>query len=112
MPGNAVCVAARHSSYPNLQEKEEEGEEPTVLMLYPLAIRDVYKGGKSDGRKFKSRKRGVSHTTNVDKGTEKEGDTTTMNHDNDGDDDDDCVREEDSDNEENENKNNSKAKKK
>ena len=35
---------------------------PTVLKLYPLAVRQVYNGGKSDGRKFKSRKRGQVQT--------------------------------------------------
>ena len=37
---------------------------PTALKLYPLAIRDVFQGGKS-GRKFKSRKRGHDQITEV-----------------------------------------------
>ena len=31
---------------------------PAVVKLYPLAARDIYKGGKSDGRAFKGRRRG------------------------------------------------------
>jgi len=55
-----------------IQKKEEEGgsslflsdcasissSPPTVLLLYPLALRSAFAGGKAQGRKFKSRKRG------------------------------------------------------
>jgi hypothetical protein len=53
-PGNAVSVAARAKAIPSLPVDEHV---PIVLRLYPLAIRDEYAGGKSDGRKFKGRKR-------------------------------------------------------
>lgn len=55
LPGNAICVAARAQQVPSLPV---EGDVPIVLKLYPLAIRDVYAGGKADGRKFKGRRRG------------------------------------------------------
>ena len=55
LPGNAIHVAAHSDQVPDLPI---EGNVPIVLKLYPLAIRDVYAGGKSDGRKFKGRKRG------------------------------------------------------
>lgn len=55
LPGNAISVAARSDQVPDLPIK---GNVPIVLKLYPLALRDVYAGGKSDGRKFKGRKRG------------------------------------------------------
>lgn len=75
MPGNAVGVVGRtkhlEQLYPrlykllqNLESQKSDGitnvdpgSTPTALKLYPLAIRNVHKGGKS-GRKFKSRKRG------------------------------------------------------
>jgi hypothetical protein len=55
LPGNGVAVAARSSQFPKLGI---QGDVPIILQLYPIAIRDTYLGGKSDGRKFKSRKRG------------------------------------------------------
>jgi hypothetical protein len=55
LPGNAVAVAARAEQIPALPVEENV---PIVLKLYPLAIRDVYSGGKADGRKFKGRRRG------------------------------------------------------
>ena len=85
MPGNAIGVVGRVQNlmelYPCLYELlakvdskryaknnitvgkgEDENNfiatsSPTALKLYPLALRKVFKGGKS-GRKFKSRKRG------------------------------------------------------
>ena len=32
---------------------------PAVLKLYPMAIRETYRGGTTDGRKFKARRRGA-----------------------------------------------------
>ena len=67
VPGNAICVAARANerytptSILTTEIKittKNSFTEPTVLQLYPLAVRDCYAGGKTDGRKFKSRKRG------------------------------------------------------
>ena len=55
LPGNAIHVAAHSDQVPDLPIY---GNVPIVLKLYPLAIRNVYAGGKSDGRKFKGRKRG------------------------------------------------------
>lgn len=43
------------SSQPN---NKDNLSPPTVLQLYPLALRSVFVGGKAQGRKFKSRKRG------------------------------------------------------
>jgi len=86
IPGNAICIAARLS--PEFLENEtlqqEDGKEcsmhlnddametthdckvkidnelapPSVVKLYPIAVRESYSGGKKDGRKFKGRKRG------------------------------------------------------
>jgi hypothetical protein len=55
LPGNGVAVAARSSQFPKLGI---QGDVPIILQLYPIAVRDTYLGGRSDGRKFKSRKRG------------------------------------------------------
>lgn len=41
-------------------------DSPIVLKLYPLAHRDVYSGGKADGRKFKARKRSSSHFSSTE----------------------------------------------
>ena len=56
VPGNAIKVAARVSDVPLLQEYSCHGEEPVVLQLYPIALRDEHAGGKAK-RKFKQRKR-------------------------------------------------------
>ena len=53
IPGNAICIAAR--------EMQSSNSTPSVVKLYPLAIRESYKGGKSDGRAFKGRRRGTHH---------------------------------------------------
>ena len=102
IPGNGISVSGRvqdlKSQYPNLfqllqsqsivrNEFKNKGVEkksslicsldsPTVLKLYPLAIRDVFVGGKAGGRKFKSRKRGRYEISNdkVEKECAKEGD--------------------------------------
>eukprot|EP00985_Skeletonema_marinoi_P014952 scaffold7644_cov121-Skeletonema_marinoi.AAC.1 len=70
VPGNAICVAARTS----LQEvftsptsgRETGGNDdpspPAVLKLYPMAIRETYRGGTTDGRKFKARRRGAERS--------------------------------------------------
>ena len=100
MPGNAVGVVGRtrhlEQLYPCLYKvlqklalKRSENDEgltdadiesaPTALKLYPLAIRNVHKGGKS-GRKFKSRKRGhdeMSQDGCQTKGDESNGNCTT-----------------------------------
>eukprot|EP00804_Cyclotella_cryptica_P023417 CCRYP_000519-RB/>CCRYP_000519-RB protein AED:0.38 eAED:0.38 QI:346/0/0.5/1/0/0/2/0/485 len=77
LPGNAVCVAARLSPE-FLRDDDSSSSSPTrprtslsptpppsVLKLYPMAVRDSYRGGKSEGRKFKGRKRGCSRTTDT-----------------------------------------------
>ena len=62
LPGNAICVAARAQQVPALTVDDSV---PIVLKLYPLVIRDVYAGGKSNGRKFKGRRRvKISRTAN------------------------------------------------
>jgi hypothetical protein len=77
VPGNAICVAARTSlqdfftsptptdSDTNM-ERSETGNDPSppaVLKLYPMAIRETYRGGTTDGRKFKARRRGAERPT-------------------------------------------------
>lgn len=57
LPGNIVRVAARAEKVPLLPVDDNV---PIVLKLYPLAIRDVFAGGKSEGRKCKGRRRGKS----------------------------------------------------
>jgi len=90
IPGNAISVVSRvhniKNLYPRLYNlltnshhdthctKEQNvnsqlGEFPMVLQLYPLVTRDAYGGGKSDGRKFKSRKRGHSQVVSVENDT-------------------------------------------
>lgn len=68
VPGNAVAVAARLGDCPELRPLlsgaflggggTAAARDPAVLRLYPLAMRDAYAGGRADGRRFKSRKRG------------------------------------------------------
>jgi len=82
MPGNAIGVVGRvkhlESLYPSLYKLLQKidgkgnangpdltGPSPTSLKLYPLAVRNVFKGGKS-GRKFKSRKRGHDEISQSD----------------------------------------------
>jgi hypothetical protein len=73
LPGNAVAVAARSTHFPQF---DIDGDVPIVLQLYPIAIRDAYAGGKCDGRKFKSRKRGPTKRPDVsDEDTDIEGHT-------------------------------------
>lgn len=77
IPGNGISVVSKVKNikglYPQLfkllckpiahsEQKNQQSDYPMVLQLYPLVTRDVYDGGKSDGRKFKSRKRCFSHT--------------------------------------------------
>lgn len=69
IPGNAVAVAARSSQ---VAELGIEGDVPIVLQLYPIAVRDTYAGGRSDGRKFKSRKRGPTKQINSNQDDEEE----------------------------------------
>ena len=42
------------------KKKTSAALTPAVVKLYPLAARDPYKGGRSDGRAFKGRRRGVA----------------------------------------------------
>lgn len=65
VPGNAVCIAARLTSefYKRKGTSNQRlVTEPSVIKLYPITIRDSYDGGKSDGRKFKGRRRGGMRT--------------------------------------------------
>ena len=68
VPGNAIRICCRTK---DLQNDERIGlgqqqpsaplmtnsQDPVVVQLYPLAIRDEFMGGKTGGRKGKSRKR-------------------------------------------------------
>ena len=106
IPGNAICVAARTSlqevfapletstnsndnttdattSYDHVA-KDNDPSPPAVLKLYPMAIRETYRGGTTGGRKFKSRRRGEDRqkknnkemsTTNTDNDTNDSDDT-------------------------------------
>ena len=83
IPGNAICVAARISSmkedtttttttttttkttssssynHDSSQTQSSSLPTPLVVKLYPMAARQKYGGGKSDGRAFKGRRRGA-----------------------------------------------------
>jgi hypothetical protein len=63
-PENAIAIVARTSDVPLLQKytfpDENHHDIPLVLQLYPIALRNCFSGGKSDGRKFKGRRRGPS----------------------------------------------------
>ena len=63
IPGNVICVAAREQSSvgSNTTISNNFLAAPSVVKLYPMAIRESYKGGKSDGRAFKGRRRGTHH---------------------------------------------------
>lgn len=56
IPGNAVRITARAKEVPLLQQLGVDAEEPVVLQLYPIAVRDEHTGGKAK-RKKKQRKR-------------------------------------------------------
>lgn len=71
VPGNVICVAARltseftntNSTSSAVTDASDNGHQsnlniPSVVKLYPMVVRDSYHGGKSDGRKFKGRRRG------------------------------------------------------
>ena len=68
VPGNAIRICCRVKQLleqGNLLGPQQQhavsafanSEDPVVVQLYPLAIRDEYMGGKTGGRKAKSRKR-------------------------------------------------------
>ena len=59
-PAININIHAKPAGTPIANTQIEQQDHPMVLQLYPLVTRDVYHGGKSDGRKFKSRKRGYS----------------------------------------------------
>lgn len=73
VPGNAVCVAARLA--PEFCQSTTSNDQhnlnaPSVVKLYPMVIRDSYHGGKTDGRKFKGRRRGGMRTVDTKSGTD------------------------------------------
>lgn len=108
IPGNAICIAARLS--PELLENEtiqqEDGKKcsthlnddametthdgkvkndnelapPSVVKLYPIAVRESYSGGKKDGRKFKGRKRGNARRSDTDRAANDENNNDQINH--------------------------------
>ena len=101
VPGNAICVAARTSleeSF-NISDASEIDDNlqassspsppspsstpPSVLKLYPMAVRETYRGGTTDGRKFKGRRRGVerSSTKGNDEKTDDSNNQSTTNTD-------------------------------
>lgn len=69
LPGNAVCVAARlsaeFSQSTTPKDQSQQLHAPSVVKLYPMVIRDSYHGGKTDGRKFKGRRRGGMRTVDT-----------------------------------------------
>ena len=69
VPGNAVRVAARlprelvasgvRATCSNDDRRgTQQYPQPAVVELYPMAVRESYRGGKTDGRAFKGRRRG------------------------------------------------------
>ena len=72
VPGNAVRICCRWNNLPDRLQRclpetksnNNHNDDPVVVQLYPVATRDVFAGGKSDGRKFKSRKRRKINPTN------------------------------------------------
>lgn len=103
IPGNAISVVSRvkdiQQMYPALftllskppVEKygtdtvtnistEQKEDHPMVLQLYPLVTRDIYHGGKSDGRKFKSRKRGYSKAIGEEQSEKNQNDNENKNN--------------------------------
>jgi len=94
IPGNAICVAARLSSKEDalssshssntetsVQTAPQALPQPSVVKLYPMAARQKYGGGKSDGRAYKGRRRGAmrlesEESVHEDKETESEKDST------------------------------------
>lgn len=89
VPGNAVCVAARTSLEEsfnisdaseiddNLQASSSPSTPPSVLKLYPMAVRETYRGGTTDGRRFKGRRRGVERSST--KGNDEKTDDSNNN---------------------------------
>jgi hypothetical protein len=62
LPGNAIRVTCRRTHSEELtgsphEESSTGNDDPVVVQLYPIVLREEYSGGKSDGRKFKGRKR-------------------------------------------------------
>jgi len=72
------------------KKKTSAALTPAVVKLYPLAARDPYKGGRSDGRAFKGRQRGVA-TKQKKKNSWSSIDENKYNEGGDDDDDDDKV---------------------
>ena len=73
VPGNAVRICCRLGNLPDKLRKRLPREsnsldssDPVVVQLYPLASRDEFAGGKSDGRKFKSRKHKMGESPMTD----------------------------------------------
>jgi len=56
LPGNVILITCRTSLVPELTRHQDENL-PVAIQLYPIVLRDEYAGGKTDGRKFKGRKR-------------------------------------------------------
>jgi hypothetical protein len=67
LPGNVIRVTCRALNVPELKNLSDE-QHPVAVQLYPIVIRDEYAGGRSDGRKFKSRKRGRTDETEGQEG--------------------------------------------
>jgi uncharacterized protein len=58
VPGNVINIATRVYAVPCLKGgRQDEEQEPVVVQLYPIVLREECSGRKSDGRRFKSRKR-------------------------------------------------------
>eukprot|EP00986_Skeletonema_menzelii_P014955 scaffold10663_cov203-Skeletonema_menzelii.AAC.5 len=109
VPGNAICVAARTSlqevfiSPPDSMDSDTSSVErtssetsndhnpsssppPAVLKLYPMAIRETYRGGTTDGRKFKARRRGAERPKQRNENNNAEDETKNANNGNEYDD--------------------------
>lgn len=55
LPGNVIHISTRAKAVGCLDNADAQA--PAVVQLYPMVLREEYKGGKANGRRFKSRKR-------------------------------------------------------
>ena len=86
VPGNAICVAARTSlqdvfTSPTPIDSDISGPPPAVLKLYPMAVRETYRGGTTGGRKFKARRRGAERANKSNDKADADNDDSNNNND-------------------------------
>jgi hypothetical protein len=73
VPGNVINISTRAERVACLKKASSGGDDqaPAVVQLYPMVLRVEYEGGKSDGRRFKSRKRRRQNEDNEKKDEDK-----------------------------------------